>query len=75
MPNLSRRSLLMLSAASLSLGALPAFAQPIDELVIADNVNLPSWDPTVGLSAVNPTIQGRGCSSRCSTCSSTRTRT
>jgi hypothetical protein len=29
-----------------------------DELVIAYNVNLPSWDPTVGPSAVNPTIQG-----------------
>ena len=27
-------------------------------LVIAYNVNLPSWDPTVGPSAVNPTIQG-----------------
>jgi peptide/nickel transport system substrate-binding protein len=26
--------------------------------VIAYNVNLPSWDPTVGPSAVNPTIQG-----------------
>ena len=29
-----------------------------DELTIAYNVNLPSWDPTVGPSAVNPTIQG-----------------
>ncbi len=28
-----------------------------DTLTIAYNVNLPSWDPTVGLSAVNPTIQ------------------
>lgn len=28
-----------------------------DVLTIAYNVNLPSWDPTVGLSAVNPTIQ------------------
>ena len=27
-------------------------------LTIAYNVNLPSWDPTVGPSAVNPTIQG-----------------
>ncbi len=26
--------------------------------MIAYNVNLPSWDPTVGPSAVNPTIQG-----------------
>ncbi len=28
-----------------------------DTLTIAYNVNLPSWDPTVGTSAVNPTIQ------------------
>ena len=28
-----------------------------DALTIAYNVTLPSWDPTVGLSAVNPTIQ------------------
>ncbi len=57
--NLNRRSLLKLSAASLALGVtgLPALAA-IDELVIAYNVTLPSWDPTVGPSAVNPTIQG-----------------
>lgn len=57
---LNRRSLLKLSAASLSAGAfgLPVLARQIDELVIAYNVNLPSWDPTVGPSAVNPTIQG-----------------
>lgn len=57
---LSRRSLLKLSAASLSLSgiALPTLAQAIDDLVIAYNVNLPSWNPTVGLSAVNPTLQG-----------------
>ncbi|PTX03213.1 ABC transporter substrate-binding protein [Pararhodobacter aggregans] len=56
---LSRRSLLKMSAATVTLSvALPAFAQAIDELVIAYNVNLPSWDPTVGPSAVNPTIQG-----------------
>ncbi len=55
----SRRSLLKMTAASVTLGvALPSFAQAIDELVIAYNVNLPSWDPTVGPSAVNPTIQG-----------------
>ncbi|MEH7827849.1 ABC transporter substrate-binding protein [Gemmobacter denitrificans] len=57
--NFSRRSLLQLSAATTALAAfgLPASAA-IDELVIAYNVNLPSWDPTVGPSAVNPTIQG-----------------
>lgn len=58
--SLSRRSLLKTSvaAATLATVGLPAFAQTIDELVIAYNVNLPSWDPTVGPSAVNPTIQG-----------------
>ena len=58
--NLNRRSLLKLSAATMAAGTigLPSFAQAIDELVIAYNVNLPSWDPTVGPSAVNPTIQG-----------------
>ncbi len=58
--NLNRRSLLKLSAATITAStfALPAFAQAIDELVIAYNVTLPSWDPTVGPSAVNPTIQG-----------------
>ena len=57
---LNRRTLLQISAATgaaIGLG-LPARAQAIDELVIAYNVNLPSWDPTVGPSAVNPTIQG-----------------
>lgn len=59
MPYPSRRSLLKLSGATLALGSvgMPAFAAPITELVIAYNVNLPSWDPTVGPSAVNPTIQ------------------
>ena len=53
---LNRRSLLKLSAATFAAGTmgLPSFAQQIDELVIAYNVNLPSWDPTVGPSAVNP---------------------
>ena len=35
----------------------PAQAADEDTLTIAYNVTLPSWDPTVGLSAVNPTIQ------------------
>lgn len=58
--SLTRRTLLRSSvaAATLATFGLPAFAQTIDELVIAYNVNLPSWDPTVGPSAVNPTIQG-----------------
>lgn len=56
---ISRRTLLMTSAAAVTLSfARPVLAQAIDELVIAYNVNLPSWDPTVGPSAVNPTIQG-----------------
>ncbi|MEO1919298.1 MAG: peptide ABC transporter substrate-binding protein, partial [Paracoccaceae bacterium] len=57
---LSRRSLLKVSTASLMLSAmpLPILAQEIEELVIAYNVNLPSWNPTIGVSAVNPTIQG-----------------
>ncbi|MFP4274435.1 MAG: ABC transporter substrate-binding protein [Paracoccaceae bacterium] len=58
---LSRRTLLGYGAAGLGLGlaGLPrGVAAQDDELVIAYNVNLPSWDPTVGPSAVNPTIQG-----------------
>jgi peptide/nickel transport system substrate-binding protein len=57
---LSRRSLLQMSAAGIALTgfSMPVLAQAIDELVIAYNVTLPSWDPTVGPSAVNPTIQG-----------------
>ena len=47
--NLNRRTMLKLSAASAAIGfGLPARAQGIEELVIAYNVNLPSWDPTVG---------------------------
>ena len=40
-------------------GLLPgaARAQAAKTLTVAYNVNLPSWDPTVGPSAVNPTIQ------------------
>ena len=46
---LSRRTLLKTSAAAAAFTTvgLPSFAQGIDELVIAYNVNLPSWDPTV----------------------------
>ncbi len=57
---LTRRNLMKLSAATTAAGALglPVNAQEIDDLVIAYNVPLPSWDPTTGPSAVNPTIQG-----------------
>ena len=61
MTELTRRSLLRSTAAVATLSAVAptlSWAQQIDELVIAYNVNLPSWDPTVGASAVNPTIQG-----------------
>jgi len=60
MIKINRRNLLKISAASAALGTAgkPVFASAIDELVIAYNVNLPSWDPTVGMSSVNPTIQG-----------------
>ncbi|MBY5932719.1 peptide ABC transporter substrate-binding protein [Tateyamaria omphalii] len=56
---LSRRTLLKSTAAAtvFSTIGLPSLAA-IDELVIAYNVTLPSWDPTVGPSAVNPTLQG-----------------
>jgi len=58
--HLSRRALLQISAATVAFTAtgFAARAKAIDELVIAYNVQLPSWDPTVGPSAVNPTIQG-----------------
>ena len=59
--SLDRRSLLKIGAAGTGLAALgvpvSVFAKG-GELTIAYNVNLPSWDPTVGPSAVNPTIQG-----------------
>jgi peptide/nickel transport system substrate-binding protein len=60
---ISRRDLLKLTAAGalaapgLGLLGRPAIAQGAKALTIAYNVNLPSWDPTVGASAVNPTIQ------------------
>ena len=60
MVSLNRREALALGGAGflseLLLGG-GAFAQASDKLTIAFNVNLPSFDPTVGPSAVNPTIQ------------------
>lgn len=38
-------------------GPLQVLAQTQNTLTVAYNVDLPSWDPTVGPSAVNPTIQ------------------
>src|ERR1700733_15195529 len=58
---LSRRTLLQLAGAAslpVSSGRLGAPARAAaGTLTIAYNVNLPSFDPTVGVSAVNPTIQ------------------
>ena len=58
----SRRDVLKLSAAgaaALTLGLDTSRASAeAGTLTIAYNVNLPSWDPTTGPSAVNPTIQG-----------------
>lgn len=47
----------MVIAALGASGPLSALAQMKNSLTIAYNVDLPSWDPTVGPSAVNPTIQ------------------
>ena len=58
--NLDRRQALALGGAGFLSGLLvggSASAQASDKLTIAFNVNLPSFDPTVGPSAVNPTIQ------------------
>ncbi|MEP9385824.1 ABC transporter substrate-binding protein [Mesorhizobium sp. KR9-304] len=58
---INRRQMLGYSASALGLAAIgmPRMASAqANELVIAYNVNLPSWDPTTGPSAVNPTIQG-----------------
>lgn len=61
MTTLDRRRFLQTGSAGLAAGTLLApgltWAAEGDTLTIAYNVNLPSWDPTVGLSAVNPTIQ------------------
>jgi dipeptide transport system substrate-binding protein len=51
-----RQSGLALAALG-SAGPLRVLAQTQSTLTIAYNVDLPSWDPTVGPSAVNPTIQ------------------
>src|SRR5690606_39713230 len=58
----SRRRLLRSGAAAAVLAPLAAYAPRVlaqegGALTIAYNVNLPAWDPTVGASAVNPTIQ------------------
>lgn len=61
MTTLSRREALALGAGTFLAGLLAgrnvAAAAVGDTLTIAFNVNLPSFDPTVGPSAVNPTIQ------------------
>ncbi|MGX1309020.1 peptide/nickel transport system substrate-binding protein [Amorphus suaedae] len=62
-PSFSRRTLLQLTGAGAATLVLPhgiarVVAQEAGKTVtIAYNVNLPSFDPTVGASAVNPTIQ------------------
>ena len=57
----TRRQTLALSAGGLIASLIGprsgAYAAAGDTLTIAYNVNLPSFDPTVGPSAVNPTIQ------------------
>jgi peptide/nickel transport system substrate-binding protein len=62
MDKITRRSALRLAGAgALAVPALPLLARSARAeartLTIAYNVNLPAWDPTVGASAVNPTIQ------------------
>jgi peptide/nickel transport system substrate-binding protein len=60
--NVSKRDFLKLGAfgaAALSGGIISSSASAeTGTLSIAYNVNLPSWDPTAGPSAVNPTLQG-----------------
>ena len=57
----TRREAMALGAGGILTGLLlngnPAAAADADTLTIAYNVNLPSFDPTTGLSSVNPTIQ------------------
>lgn len=54
---LTRRSLVGTAAALPLVASRSRRARATGELTIAYNVNLPSMDPTVGASAVNPTIQ------------------
>jgi len=53
----ARRGVLAIAVCSAFTLMTPVSHADDDTLTIAYNVNLPSWDPTVGLSAVNPTIQ------------------
>ena len=59
--NQQRRSFLRHTGISLAAlgasGPLQVLAQSSNTLTLAYNVGLPSWDPTVGPSAVNPGIQ------------------
>src|SRR5579863_10576218 len=62
MSSLSRRSILQLAGGAVTLPLTSSLLgdaahAAAGTLTIAYNVNLPSFDPTVGLSAVNPTIQ------------------
>ena len=60
MIELSRRQLLQGGLAGMLLGqglGITAAHADGSTVTIAYNVNLPSWDPPTGLSAVNPTIQ------------------
>ena len=61
MQDINRRGFIAhtgLSIAALgSFGPLQALAQTSNTLTMAYNVDLPTWDPTVGPSAVNPSIQ------------------
>ena len=60
MVGLNRREALALGSAGFLNGLMfggGALAQSSDKLTIAFNVNLPAFDPTVGPSSVNPTIQ------------------
>ena len=60
MVGLNRREALALGSAGFLNGLMfggGALAQSSNKLTIAFNVNLPAFDPTVGPSSVNPTIQ------------------